>query len=426
VENIKMETGMTLNIKNLSAFAFGCFFSLQSQADIIPDDLIDVTAIGNYPAEIASLNSAKFHAGVNILSSRDSYRGGSLYQPDPLPFPITVTGTNADSKTSNTLPTFLFATPLPIPSHKLVLGFGLVTPTDFVGDIQFPIDSVVRYNYTRSFYINNIYTAVLAYRFNEMFSFGAGIDRNRITLKYSAALPSNLSGTPQFDNFTNNIAEGWSTSWHASALAKIKKTHTILEAAYRSKADVDATGTSTFYFQKTPLVLIGNNKFHVPISVPDQFRFKIVQPITKNIITSASYIYSRWSVIKILPFDNIALPIPSGSVNENFNFFWKDTSTVAFGARVYFNEDLFVTPTVAWSESVYPFSEDYYVGGFDLGYKLSKQVQLIFNYYHQFSYNYDPLPIGSSLFDGSTKSSIDLVGLKFNYLFDNNEKTMDK
>lgn len=412
---------MTLSNHYLKPIAL-LTLSLCSQAMFAnEDEWIDVSAVGDYPAEIAGLEHVKLFAGINELISRDTYTGTVLYQMPP--FVVPVSGTAANSKTQNTLPSIFLAMPLAVSSHKLSFGFGVFSPTDSTGDIQFPLDSVLRYNYTRSFFSANSYTAVLSYKVNDIVSIGAGIDRNRIRVKYDAAVPSNLSGIPTLDNQSVNNAEGWGTGWHGSILAKLPKTYTLIELAYRSKSHITSEGGSNFMYQKTPMTLIINDQFSVPITVPEQFKLKLMQPLSEKFLIAGTYIYTRWNVIDILPFRNIAMPLPpSFKIDTDFNFFWKNTSSVILGSRYRFNDQVYLTGVGGWSESQYPLSEDFYMAGFDLGYNVTKNLQLIFNYYHQFSYNYDPIPIGDSILDGRTKASKDIVGIKLQYLFSDEKK----
>ena len=247
----------------------------------------------------------------------------------------------------------LFATaPL---SDRLSVGLGLFSP--FGQANKYASDWVGRYQ-LQSISLKTIdIDPTIAYRVNDAFSLGAGLDIQYAHLKRKNAIdfgafcfavigPANCSGRgllPQSQDGQLGVdTEDWSVGFNLSALYNIgEMTHIGLN--YRSAVHHDFSGDADFTVPAAAGLLTASGLFqdtsvHTTMTFPELIALGLSQRIDESFTLLADVDWTRWSRVKQVTF-NFGNPIqPPQSLVLN----WKDSIRVAVGGiyRLTENTDL--------------------------------------------------------------------------------------
>lgn len=171
----------------------------------------------------------------------------------------------------------------------------------------------------------------IAWRANEMFSIGAGINYQMIDAEYVRRVGTN--GIP-------DVPAGWApgttarmtlddTAWGWNVGALIKPTaSTRIGISYRSTVKYHTTGDVKFTGPLATAGLAVNSGAKADVELPDTFIISLVQSINDRVELLADYSWTGWGSIPSLPIYR-ASGAPLQTLDTNF----KDTQRVAVGAN---------------------------------------------------------------------------------------------
>jgi len=212
----------------------------------------DASSIWYNPAGLSNLTDSEILGGYSLIRFGASFTKTSATDATGQP----LSGGNGGSVGKLGGPVFLYyAKPI---NDQLTFGFGINTPFGLA--TKYDDNSIFRYQaiYTSVSVIN--YAPTLAWKINDQFSLGFGIDYSQMSVKltndvdfgaicFSQVNPVTCTGlglTPQnHDGFFSAQASGNGTGWNVGALWKINADDRI-GFSYRSAINHDLSGGGSF------------------------------------------------------------------------------------------------------------------------------------------------------------------------------------
>ncbi|HSN16898.1 MAG TPA: outer membrane protein transport protein [Gammaproteobacteria bacterium] len=260
-------------------------------------------------------------------------------------------------------PAFLYyAQPL---SHDLTFGFGINTPFGLA--TKYDDNSIFRYQaiYSSVAVIN--YNPSLAWKINDQFSLGAGIDYQTMSVKLtndvdfgaiclsqvSPITCTSLGLTPQqHDGFFSAQASGHGWGWNVGALWKINDDSRV-GFAYRSKINHDLSGGASF--TNVPAAFSTQPQFQAQsvsasFAAPAMWSLSWAQNLNSQWMLTADWSRTMWSSFKNLTI-NFANPGTTPAVvDEGLS----DSNRFAVGVDYKFNPSWTFRGGVALDKSPVP------------------------------------------------------------------------
>ncbi|MDP0490454.1 MAG: outer membrane protein transport protein [Verrucomicrobiota bacterium JB023] len=275
----------------------------------------------------------------------------------------------------------------------------------------------------------NINPAV-AWRMNDQFSFGGGIDffYGEGTLNSAGPLALRLPPSPlPVGNFLNLEGDDWAVGFNVGLLWEVTD-RTRIGVHYRSPielnleghADVGGAFSVIGASLPTPVsVAPGRYDASLDVKLPDTVEVSLYHELSDTFAVHADVLWTNWS-----QFDSLA-PQVQGTGADAFvnatsltNEDWEDTFRYSIGATWKAREDLTLRAGLAYDESPVgdenrtlriPDGDRFWVSlGFT--YHLSESYNLDFGYTHIFA---DPNQIDAneSFFTGEAEGDVDLVSI---------------
>ncbi|HEY1991355.1 MAG TPA: outer membrane protein transport protein [Gammaproteobacteria bacterium] len=260
-------------------------------------------------------------------------------------------------------PAFVYyAQPL---SHDLTFGFGINTPFGLA--TKYDDNSIFRYQaiYSSVAVIN--YNPSLAWKVNDQFSLGAGIDYQTMTVKltndvdfgaicFSEVSPitcTSLGLTPQqHDGFFSAQASGHGWGWNVGALWKISDSSRV-GFAYRSKVNHDLSGGASF--TNVPAAFSTQPQFQAQgvtasFASPAVMSLSWAQDLNSQWMLTADWSRTQWS-----SFQNLTISFANpGTVPVVVDEGLSNSNRFAVGADYKFNESWTFRGGVALDDSPVP------------------------------------------------------------------------
>jgi len=222
---------------------------------------------------------------------------------------------------------------------RLALGIGFNTPfglgtnygRGWVGRYQAVQTQLVVYNLNPS----------AAFKINDQFSVGGGIDIQYATGKLSSAIDFGTIGASlglplapqQHDGFVEIRGHDWSVGWNGGLLWH-PSDRTRLGVAYRSNTSADLRGPAQFTVPPEASVLTStgaftNTRARASLPMPEAWSFGVVQSITPRVALLGDATRTRWSRQQQLSvtFENPVQPPIAQPSN------WSDTWRFSLGAE---------------------------------------------------------------------------------------------
>jgi long-chain fatty acid transport protein len=356
------------------------------------------------------------------------------------PYLFQPTGNGGDAGGTALVPAGYWASAL---TNQLWLGLG-ISPT-FGNKTEYDFDFVGRNSgYYADMQQININPSV-AYKLNEQFSLGFGIDIAHnmthfkqgypITNAPAVALPActalglpNCSYLNSANNYVDIKGDAWGYGYNFGATYSVTPA-TRLALTYRSQIKFDLEGT---YDANTPVAggaVLRDHDIKATLKTPDSASLALSQKLGDQIELLADVTWTGWSVVdKITLTDkNTGAAISGGVLTYNF----KDTWRYGIGANYKLNDQWKLRTGLAFDQSpvksdadrtmTLPDSDRTWLS-FGARYSLSKASSVDMGYTHLFfkkasTARVVSTPAGSQTINGDFKTSADLFSLQYNQKF---------
>ena len=280
------------------------------------------------PAQLATVHDRKVIIGLSAKHNQATYTGSSTFflRFPPLvgPItPITATGT-AKSNTTVYVPAFNWSVRL---NPRWIAGLKIGEPAN--ASIEYPSTSSAKY----TGYKNNIVTVSigpeLAYQFNKKLSIGFGVDMQRTSLKFAAAVPVPTTAIPPplttTDYQFNAKYSDWSAGWNTGLFYQPRR-GTYLGLTYFSKVKFHLLGTASIAGSGGRLPSFATES-SARMTTPWSIRFDAFQAFNMKWGINASAEFVKWSVLQRIILQNT----PLGDFSQQYKY--KDTWRYALGGR---------------------------------------------------------------------------------------------
>lgn len=384
------------------------------------------------PAGATQLKHGLVQAGVDGVrpTVKIDDRGSTATTPGTLATPLPYPGSNADS--GDWVPVASLYAVKPFLEKKLWVGLAVTAPfglkLDYANDWFGRYDSI-----NNELKVFNIAPTV-AYRINDSFSIGAGVDIQYADAKLTNALPNTLNpGGPTVatDGFAELKGDDWSVGFNVGLMAH-PRPGTRIGVHYRSKLDHTLEGTTSISGLQGPLAA-GNGVFSTSagLNLPDIVSVGIAQEVLPGLTLLGEVQWFGWN-----SFDEIRVKFVNGSPDLVRPQKFQDTKAFSVGAQYTGFEDWELrggvmfdeTPTVDQFRNTSIPDSDLIFLGFGATYKISRWLLFDVGYFHVFfdraniNLNIPAFPntpaAGLVNVRGRTNNSVDTVSAGFRYWFD--------
>lgn len=251
------------------------------------------------------------------------------------------------------IPSLYYIQPI---ASKLFAGISVTVPYGLSTD--YPNDSLARYFGTKSkIQVININPSV-AYKINDYFSIGAGVNAQRLDaqLNQSFLLPIPPPGQPT-DIFIHNKAHSWGYGWNAGILFQVPGSK--VGVSYRSavkhnlKGNTEILGIPTDPFSQRFARFLGlaNRTLTSNVTLPDTLTVSMSHDLTPRLTLLTDVQYTLWSKIKevVLKFGpvNNARNLNPSVLAFDYNNAWR----IAIGQEYKVNEKWKLRSGLAYDQS---------------------------------------------------------------------------
>ncbi|KKW93642.1 OmpP1/FadL family transporter [Sphingobium chungbukense] len=283
----------------------------------------DPSAIFFNPAAMTNLSGIQTSIGGSALmaSAHQTNRGTNRTVPTLPGVKVPVTGNDGGNP---------FEKVIPIPSFyvtgqvtdRLWLGVGVNAP--FGLKLKYDDGFFGRYD---SLYTNlktyNIQSSA-AYKLNDNFSIGGGVDVQYVKATLTNALPQ-LSPLAPADGFARLKGDDWSVGWNAGLFYTNGATN--VGVSYRSGIKHKLTGTQTISGLLGPIAAANSAlDASAPLDLPDIVTVGFMHRLTPNLRAMISGRWYNWS-----KFKGIAITSAAGTSNKELDY--KDSYSVSLGGE---------------------------------------------------------------------------------------------
>jgi long-chain fatty acid transport protein len=216
-----------------------------------------------------------------------------------------------------------------------------------------------------------------AYRFNDMFSVGAGVNYQRAELKFNSILP--------VIGFVEPDLSDDGTGFNLGVLFQPNQ-QTRVGAHYRSSINYNATGMLI-----APAAIGGNSAASAGFTTPDSFSFSAFHALSPRWEIMGDITWTGWEHVKQLSVVRTSGPL-AGTSQVGITFNWDDTMRYSAGANYRYNDSWKFRFGVAYDETPtndvdrtarLPDQDRKWVA-VGAQWKLSKSGMLDFAYAHEF------------------------------------------
>lgn len=291
---------------------------------------VSENASGQYfnAANLADLEGRQFSAGVNYIELESTFNNSASTDP----WGRNNLGKNGvNGGDAAFVPNFYLALPL---TKDLTFGFGLNAPfgmrtawsKDWIGQYYATITDVKAMNFN----------ANLAYKVNDQFSIGGGINYQKFDAQIETALNGRPLGAAVPDGLFSVAGDSWAWGYNLGLIFK-PSTATKIGVSYRSaiKHEVEgkysvsgftpatlAAGAGVYSLNSTS----GNGK--VNIKLPDTFIISATHQLNNKWELLGDISRTSWSDVP-----ELRVQFSDGSADKVSKYDWRDTWRVAVGAN---------------------------------------------------------------------------------------------
>lgn len=279
------------------------------------------------PALATDQNGSAVQLGLGAVSIDSHYSG---------------TGTSANSETDY-LPIPNFYTAIPF-AEKLAFTFGVNTP--FGLSTKWPEDSAVRYDATSSNLTHVQFNPSLAFKLNEMLSFGAGIVYSVSDASLQKKVPVTLlNSSPSPDGNLKMTANGHGWGYNLGMSVKPAENHQI-GVNYRSRIHTELSGTTKVSGLSGTIGALAGSEFSADtktdLTMPDTLMLGYTYSPGKWSFELDGE-YAAWSCVDGLNLDFTSMPanpVDQGllAAGAKQDFDYHNTWNFAFGTNYKLND----------------------------------------------------------------------------------------
>ena len=384
----------------------------------------DASTVFYNPAAMVRISGTLLSVGVHgVMPDLTFNNQGSFTGPAGGPF-VPLTGGNGGGAAKGVVvPNFYLVTDI---SPNIKYGFGVSAPFglateyngDWVGRYQALKSTIQTYNLNPS----------LAYKVNDILSFGAGFNAQYINGQFSKAIDFGLlsGGVPQSaDGSVEASGNSWAYGYNLGTLFRFP-TATRVGIAYRSTVHQTLVGSASY--SNVPAALsadprFANNKMTAAITLPDSISLSAVQEIGDKWELLSDVTFTRWSY-----FNQLAFVSANGQISvtpEN----WRNTFRGSLGASYRYSDRLKLRAGGGFDQS--PVRDGFRTAAIPdshrkilaagLNYKYSKADSLDFAYQHLFFNNAgianNQLASGAGFLIGTYNVDANILSLQYNHEF---------
>lgn len=282
-------------------------------------------------------------------------------------------------------------------SEKLAFGFSLGHP--FETSIEYPQNSLVRFNGVE-FTVNSLNIAPsLAYLITPHVAVGGGFDAQQVAAKTSGMFPAPFLLD---ELFLDNDLKGWGWGWHAGITAR-PFIGTFIGLSYTSSVRQHLTGNSTLTSVGSG-ALVATSDPTTPITMPSYTALKLFQALSLNWGILAEIDYTDWSTVQELLIENTALGVNVSSPT-NFHGVYRFVGGARYAKNpwvVFAGAAYEQSPTNNVNRTITGSEINYWALGLSGEYSLTKNASFSLGYYY---YPVGNVPIANTTAIASTNGT---------------------
>lgn len=346
-----------------------------------------------------------------------------------------------DGGRSAVVPTFFYTQEI---DERWSVGLGTFTPYGLL--TEYNNDWIGRYNAIRSELVSLNFNPAVAFKVNDKFSIGVGLNAIYVdvtltnaldfgTLAFLAGVPGVTPSTRLFDGRQKLVGDDWGYGWNMGLLYEFSP-RTRFGLAFRS--DINTTLRGEVRVRGNERLAAINPAFgsrqrdaKADFTVPGTFSFGVFHEVTERWAVMAGATWTHWST-----FDEIRVEFDDGGADavqpENYD----NAMRWAIGTQYKLDEHWTLRAGFEYDESPVDNSDrtpripdqDRYWLAFGVGYNYSESFQFDFAYTHIFvpDYSIDDtevttgalagVPVGSTL-EGDYEAAADIFSLQVTWRF---------
>ncbi|MDD5242813.1 MAG: outer membrane protein transport protein [Syntrophorhabdaceae bacterium] len=290
----------------------------------------DATTVFFNPAGMTKIPTQSV-AAANLIVPNFTFRNeGSTHRTDPA-----LRGNNGgDAGVAKVTPNLYYVQKI----DRLAVGIGINAPFGLA--TKYDNRWVGRYHAIESDLSNININPSVAYRVNEKFSVGGGINIGYVKAILTNAVDfgSFIGSAQNADGFVKLKGDAWGAGWNVGLLYEFTK-DTRVGAAYRSKVRYTLEGNAKFY--NVPAALAGlpnfkNDDINAHLTTPDSLSVSFFHSFNPKWSIMGDVTWTNWST-----FDELRIRFDNGRTDSVVTTEWREVFRYSLGATF--------TPNKAWT-----------------------------------------------------------------------------
>lgn len=405
----------------------------------------DGSTIWSNPAGMYRVGESLQVTGSYINPRFDFSNDGSVQNTPVGDLPLLPTSSEAGGGgTSAVVPAFFYIRPL---SDRWFLGIGLNAP--FGLTTEYEANWIGRYHAVKSEIVTINLNPSIAYRLNDHFSVGAGININYMDAELTNAVDfaavcgsvvgtlcpnGSIPGQGEFDGFVKNTADDTSLGFNAGIMWSPSEV-TRVGMAYRSEIEHSLSGAVDFsepsslggFAALGPLgsalgATFADGANSSRVTLPDSASLSLFHQLSEKVALVGDLTWTDWADIPELriTFENALTPVGVESLN------WQEAWRAAAGIILNLNDRWTVRGGYAYDESPVPSSADSTPRlpdndrqwlAFGVSHRLGDALTVDVGYAHLFISDSTIARLESTggVLNGTYSADADILSLQFNY-----------
>lgn len=254
------------------------------------------------PAGIMRLKNQQVVAALNRVSTDFTYRGDITV--NQLFGTYHAANIKANGGTTNLVPALHYVAPI---NDQFGFGFSVTVPFGLKTD--YGIKTPLRLATTRTAITVVDISPAFAFRANNQWSFGAGLDIQRASAELNSAAALVLEGQLLQPTMSTNKAHDTGYGYHVGALYEVTPS-TRFGISYHSAVDHKLKGKSKFVGDLAKMANNGQDivsyDAQTKIKLPAYTAASVYHDVTPDWALLGSVVYTGWHTIKNLTLENVA------------------------------------------------------------------------------------------------------------------------
>lgn len=363
----------------------------------------DGSTLFSNPAGVTQLKGAFLQVGFDTIKSsvKISNQGSTAAMPGTLGAPVPYTGGSGTAGDWTPVPNVYAASPL----LNKDLWFALAVTSPFGLKLDYPSDWFGRYDSTENQLTTLDIAPTVAYRINDLWSIGAGVDFQYADAKLVSALPNTLNPggpTATTDGTSRATGHDWSVGFNAGALFHSDATR--IGVHYRSKIDHTLEGTTSISGLVGPLAgANGHFATSVDLNLPEILSLGIAQEVCAGLTLLGEFQWFGWN-----RFKEIRFKFTNGNPDIVRSQNYRNAIAIGFGAQYKWSDRWIVrsgvryeqTPTVDGFRTTGVPDSNVTLVGVGGTYTVNDRLAIDIGYFHAF-FQHAVIDLSQSFFAGT-------------------------